>query len=232
MVEPLNEWKDNFPVERVLEVEEPFSFYVTSGAKFRGRPDRVAVVFGKIMHIQNKTLGAGKDGGQYLSLARRNMHELIYGWYLAKKYEKSGLEYGGTIYNVVRKLKHRELLPKAKAEKLVTLGQLSANYTNADRRRLGDILNPASAMFIQAVVGIDTAQQQQALEDVQQLSIEMDRVADSFLSGGNIPSNRSMDSGVYGHGDPYTSVLLGEADLADDRLFQDREETYEESEDE
>lgn len=230
MVEPLREWKDIFPVEEVLEVEQPFEFYLQSGAKFKGRPDRVIVTCGKAVHYQTKTLAANRDAGQFISLARRNLHELIYGWYLKQKYEsRRKLEYGGTVYNILRKLKHRELLSKAKADKLVAEGKLPAHYTNVDRRRLGDIINPVSTMLIQAVVGIDLELQAEALEDVNQLSILMDRTADTFLSGGIVPSVRYRDSG-YGGVDPYTSVLLGEASLDDDRLFMPREETYDEDE--
>jgi hypothetical protein len=202
-IEPLKLWKDQFPVTEVLEVEQPFEFMTEAGIPFRGRPDRVAVVFGKAFHIQNKSVGAAVDPGLYIRLAQRNMHELLYGRYLSQKYAK--FTYGGSIYNIVRKLQYRT---KAKGK------------DNA-------IINGPEKMFLQTIIGLDEVQAQQARADLAELSVEMDRCADRYLNGFPPPSTRKMDGGMFGsHMDPYTAVMLGEADLQDDALFGPREETY------
>jgi hypothetical protein len=207
LVEPLTLWQDQFPIERTLEVEEPFEFQTFAGMPFRGRPDRVAIVFGKAFHIQNKTIGAAVSPGTYISLARRSMHELLYGFYLRKKYAEQGIEYGGTIYNVIRKLKYRST---------------AKNKVDAPPMHTPD------EMFLQTIVGINDDQIELARDEMNILSVEMDRTADAFLTGRMIPSTRSLDGGRYGGAmDPYTLVMMGEASLDDDSLFQDREETYE-----
>lgn len=211
MVEPLTFWKDNFPVERVLEVEEPFEFQV-QGLTFQGRPDRVAVVFGKAFHIQNKSIAATRDLSIYITLAGRSLHELLYGHHLAKKYAAQGLEYGGTIYNIVKKLKYR-------------------SKTVSKAEPLGKIINTPESMFLQTVIGLDKEQEKLALRELKWYADEMQRVADHYLYGGLVGSNRNLDSGHYGHGiDLYTRVMLGEISLSDDAYFMDREMTYEEVE--
>jgi len=207
-VEPLSHWRDQFPVEDTLEVEEPFELSTTAGVPFRGRPDRVARIFGKAFHVQNKTCGASIKLGTYITLARRNMHELLYGWYLREKYARQGIEYGGTIYNIIRKLKYRGVPTKKEPE--------------------GKILHKPEEIFLQTVIGMDDAQIESARDDLSTLSVEMDRTADAYLSGRLIPSTRREDGGAYGSSvDPYTLVFLNEIGLEDDAYFQDREETYE-----
>ncbi len=211
LVEPLTQWKDEFPIEQTLEVEQPFEFETWSGLPFRGRPDRVAVIFGKAFHIQNKTIGASIKADNYITLARRSFHELLYGWYLKKKYAEQGLEYGGTLYNVIRKLKYRGVPTKANPK--------------------GKILHTTDEMFLQTIIGIDERQVEQAKEDLTILSVEMERTAVAYLSGRPIPSTRGADGGRYGSSiDPYTLVMLNEASLDDDGIFANREETYEDTE--
>jgi len=203
LIEPLTLWEDHFPIEKTLEVEQPFEFTTEAGIPFRGRPDRVAVVFGKVFHIQNKSVGAAVDPGTYIRLAQRNMHELLYGRHLRTKY--ADYEYGGTLYNIVRKLQYRT---RAKGK------------DNA-------IINPTSKMFLQTVIGLDDEQASIARRDLAILSVEMDRTADRYLAGEMPPSTRKADSGPFGNGtDAYLPVLLGETSLEDPSLYTDREETY------
>ena len=228
LIEPLNFWKDDFPIEATLEVEMPFEFDTWTGIPFRGRPDRVAVVFGKAIHIQNKTVGASIKLDNYISVARRNMHELLYGWYLRGKYKEMGLEYGGTLYNVIRKLKYRSMARISK-KRLVELG-LPEDIDQASPLLMPhrEILNTPEEMFLQTIIGMDDRQIESAREDLTILSVEMERTADAYLSGRHIPSTRGADSGYYGSSiDAYTPVFLNEVSLDDDAYFQDREETYE-----
>jgi len=208
LVEPLKFWKDNFPVERVLEVEEPFEFPVQD-LTFQGRPDRVAVVFGKAFHVQNKSVGAQTNLATYITLAGRALHELLYGHHLEKKY---ALPFGGTIYNIVKKLKYRSKVV-SKAEPL------------------GKIINTPESMFLQTVIGLDPEQKELALRELNWYATEMKHTAESYFEGSLIGSNRNLDAGHYGHGiDLYTRVMLGEISLDDDRYFMDREETYQTTE--
>lgn len=206
LVEPLAFWKDQFPIAQTLEVEEPFEYELPNGLIFQGRPDRVVEVYGKAMHVQNKTIGAARDIGQYISLARRNMHELLYGDFLSRKYPD--LPYGGTIYNIIRKLKYR-----------------SKTVTKAEP--LGKILNQPEAMFMQTVIGLSEHELKIAKRDLLGLSNEMKGVAEEWGFGITPSSNRSLDGGMFGsYTDPYTLVMMQEASLSDDALFMDREQTY------
>jgi len=222
MIEPLEFWRDQFPITETLEVEEPFEAFLTSGAKLRGRPDRVVVVYGKVFHMQHKTVGGNIKLDNYLICTQRNLHELIYARYLTKKYGDKhfrdpvtgevktveGLEYGGSIFNIVRKLKYRSKVT-TKAEPL------------------GKILHKPEEMFLQTMVAVRPEQQQIAFDEINLLSVAMDRTLEAYLAGHTVPSNRKLDAGYHGNGlDPYTLVMLGEASLDDDAIFMDRTETY------
>lgn len=227
LVEPLQFWKDEFPITQTLEVEQPFEAYLTSGAKFRGRPDRVVVAYGKVFHMQHKTAGPSIKMDTFLTLASQKYHELLYGRYLKKKYGPKrdengdiirdaegnivdpGLEYGGSIYNVIRKLKYR-----------------SKQITKLEPA--GKILHTPSEMLFQSIIPIDLLQVDQAYDEVNALSILMDRTMDMYLTEKLIPRNRKLDGGQHGNSlDLYTLVAMGELSLADDSKFMDREETYE-----
>lgn len=206
LVEPLNEWVDGMPIQETLEVEEPFEVLIegTPGVMFQGRPDRVVRVFDKVFHYQHKTVGSGRDVGSYISLARRSIHELVYGHVLEKKYQDVG-EYGGTIYNLVRKLQYRS---RAKGKE-------------------GKILHPASAFFTQTFVGVDREEQKKILAELPVIANMMNETAAIYQDGGIVVPNREADAGYAGYGiDPYTPVIMGEASLDDDRLFQSREDLY------
>lgn len=211
LIEPLSFWQDAYPVEHTFEVEEPFEYWLTSGAKFRGRPDRVVVVYNKVFHMQHKSAGPGTKIDTFVLLATQKMHELLYGRYLAKKYKKShGLEYGGSIYNIVRKLKYR-----------------SKTVTKAEP--LGKILHTPNEMLFQQVIPIDPHSQAQAYDEANELSVLMDRTMEMYLADKMVPRNRQLDGGKYGNSiDPYTLVAIGEISLADDTYFMDRENTYDE----
>ena len=207
LIEPLQFWRDTYPVTETLEVEEPFEYFLTSGAKLRGRPDRVVVVYDKVFHMQHKTAGASARIETFVLLATQKMHELLYGRYLAKKYK--GLRYGGSIYNIIRKLKYR-----------------SKTVTKAEPK--GKILHTPSEMLFQQVIPIDPQSQEQAYEEANDLSVLMDRTMEMYLSDKLVPRNRQLDGGKYGNSiDPYTLVAIGEISLSDDTFFMDREETYE-----
>lgn len=204
LVEPLNLWTDQFPITRTLEVEEPFALPLPGTTlTFQGRPDRVVLAYGKVWHMQHKTIGASRDLGLFVSLARRNLHELTYATHLAAKYPD--WDYGGTIYNVVRKLKYR----------------------STSKKDDGKILHTPEEMFLQTMIPIDSAEQECAWSDVTVLAKEMEQVAANYFSGWFPPATRGMDAGLYSNSiDPYTAVLSGDADIQDNTLFMGREDKY------
>lgn len=225
LVEPLAHWADAYPIDETLETEEPFEFPIegTDGVQFRGRPDRVVRMGNHVFHMQHKTTGAGTDLGLFISNARRSLHELLYGWWLEQKYcdpnypmpamtkedmrpgQVRFLTYGGTIYNIVRKLQYKS---RAKATP-------------------GKVLHDPQEFFLQTLIGIDPKLQRQALAELPVLVEDMQRTAERYLSGRPVPSNRRLDGGYYGsRQDLYTRVILGEISLQDDKYFMDREETY------
>lgn len=206
--EPLALWKDQFPVAKVLEVEEPFEFPHTmdAGIIVRGRPDRMAIVFGKLVHIQNRTLAAGINFGLYTELAKRDYHELVYAWAMQLKYPD--LKYGGSLMNLIRKLKYRGAPTKACPE--------------------GKILHTTDEMFGQFMVPMLDQQIEWAMGDLLTDVREMERVVTAYEEHGKLPSpNRQRDGGPYGNKkDPYFDVFMGKVDIYDDKYFKPREDMY------
>jgi hypothetical protein len=202
LVEPLTLWKDAFPIQETLEAELPFETSILEGLlKFQGRPDRVVVLHDKVFHFQHKTLGGSKSLATFLAIAPRNLHENLYADWLSKLYYPR--PYGGTIYNVVRKLKYRST-SKSK-----------------------EILHTPEEMFGQFPIPISKESMNEAVKHLTVVAHAMIETAESYASGYFVPSNRHFDSGYYGNSlDPYVAVMTGEASLDDERLFQDRKDPY------
>ncbi len=206
--EPLALWEDKWEYEiPVLEVEEPFEIAHPMDPHFRikGRPDRRAVMQGLQWHVQNRGLAPAMNFGTYMELATRHYHEHVYALAGAEKYPQYPV--GGTLMNLVRKLKYRTNVGK-KNEAVKTLDQ----------------------MFFQHPLVIDL---KSPLHDHVMLSLlghmqEMERVAREFFTDGTLPSpNEKMNGGFNGSTiDPYFRVMCGTADLFDDRLFKERTDTY------
>ena len=206
--EPLEMWKDQYVVGRTLEVEEAFEFPhpKNSNIIIRGRPDRVAIIFGKLFHIQNRSLAPGKNIGMYTQLMQRDMHELIYSYALQKKYPE--FEYGGTLFNLVRKLKYRSKPTKAEPE--------------------GKIMHGLPEILGQYMMHVDEEQVQKALDDLLWVAQEMRKTVKDWEEGRFPASNRDMDAGFFGNTkDAYFEVLKhGEHLLYDDAMFKPREVMY------
>jgi hypothetical protein len=206
--EPLALWKDQFPVQQVLEVEEPFEFPhpLDNNIIVRGRPDRMAVVYGKLVHIQNRTLAAGVNFGLYTELAKRDYHELVYAWAMQLKYPH--LKYGGTLMNLIRKLKYRGVPTKACPE--------------------GKILHTTDEMFGQFMVPMLDKQVHQAMNDLLYDVMDMQACITDYETNNVMPSpNRQRDGGPYGNKkDPYFDVFMGKVDINDDKFFKPREDMY------
>jgi hypothetical protein len=204
-------WQDVFPMDiTTLEAEEPFeiSFPEMPWVVFRGRPDRVCLSGGAVWHVQNRGLAASMNFGTYALLAKRHYHEHLYAEHLSRKYADLG-DYGGTIFNLVRKLKFRTNVGK-KNEKTKT----------------------AAEMFWQMPVAIALGGQQHRdvmrsmFDHVRDMQTVEKRVRDSkglWLP----PPNEKMNGGFNGSTpDPYFRVLTREIDLMDDAHFKNREDTY------
>lgn len=210
MLEPLSYWEDKFPVKKTLEVETAFSFPLLDGVQLVGRPDRVVLVWDQLFHMQNRTLSSSKPIGLYLELAKRNLHEIAYAWAIQQKYPQ--YKYGGTIYNIIRKLKYRAKQTKSEAAAGIP----------------GKILHTPEEMFVQSHVPITTHNFIQGIDDIKWLAEEMVRTKREFEHSGILPaSNRMLDGGFYGNSrDPYLPVLLGQTTLDDDELYEDRTDNY------
>jgi len=205
--EPLSYWQDRFPIERTLEVETPFLIHhpYAEEIQIKGRPDRMAVCYGKLFHVQNRSLAGSKNIGLYSELATEDMHELLYAWAMTKKYPD--IPYGGTIYNLLRKLRYRSAPTKAHPE-------------GKQQRALSELL-------VQQAIPIMPAAQERALHDVVWIAGEMERTIKRAAEGILPARNRELDGGWFGNSrDPYWPVITGQATLADEALYKNRDDPY------
>jgi len=206
LVEPLNLWEDRYPIDRTLEVEAPFEEKLPNGLIFQGRPDRVVSCYGKVWHFQHKTLAASRNPEHFIKLAPQSMHELLYAAHLRQKYTDE--PYGGSIYNVVRKLKYK---------------------SEAKGPKFGTILNDINKLFIQRHFALRDTDIARARVDLLSLALKMERLARDYTRYlVQPPRNRRFDAGFYGTGlNPYLPVILGETTLDDDSRYMDRLDPYE-----
>ncbi len=199
-------WQDTYPMEvPVLEVEQPFeiTFAELPDVILRGRPDRVCVMSGAVWHVQNRGLAASMNLATYARLAKRHYHEHLYAEHLSRKYADLG-DCGGTLFNLVRKLKFR---------------------TNAGKKN--EKTKTAAEMFWQHPMSINlkSQQHQEVMRALFQHVREM--MWCERRIGYRPPPNEKMNGGFSGSAeDPYFKVLIGEIGIADNRYFKDREDTY------
>lgn len=217
LIEAFPLWQDTFPISEVLEVEQPFE-WEQYGILWRGRPDRVVVSGkGRIWHEQNRGLAASMNFGTYTRLAKRHYHEHLYAEFLSSKYcsrkaQRSSartrpLVVGGTVFNLVRKLKYR---------------------TNVGKKN--EQTKTAAEMFNQQILSIDLRgkHHEAVMLAMRQHVHEMIRTETLWNENSVIPApNEKMNGGFSGSSeDPYFKVLIGEISLEDDTVFKDREDTY------
>ncbi len=212
ITEALVLWQDVYPMEiDCLEVEEPFEIDLGDGIVGRGRPDRVAVRHGLLWHVQHKALAAGTHFAVFTDLAKRSYHEHLYAEALWKKYKchVAVRGYGGTHFDLIRKLKYRTNITKANP-----LGKCK-DYEE---------------MFQQVPmsVDLDSPLHHHVMDSIKQHAAEM-RACRTLCAAGFIPApNENMNGGAFGNSpDEYFRVLTGEYELGDDRYFKQREDTYE-----
>jgi len=201
--EPLGMWTDRYPAEGMpLEVEK--AFIVKSPLDptifFKGRPDRMQMMWGQLFHWQNRGLAAGMNFPLYAELAKRNFHEHMYAYAMKQKYPN--VPYGGTVYNLMRKLKYRG--------------------------KNGKILHTPDEMFWQGLVTITPEMNTEIMEIATRYAQEMRFARLLFEEDGVWPlPNETIHGGPFGNSiDPYFRVLNGEIDLNNDNVFKNREDTY------
>lgn len=217
LAEALQYWKDTFEFQvPVIEVEQPFEieFDQCPNVVFRGRPDRAALGDGLVWHVQNRGLAASTNFATYTQLAKRHYHEHLYAEHLARKYPKGTRfgkyrvrGYGGTFFNLVRKLKFR-------------------TYAGTKRE---EVKTPAE-MFWQhpMTVKLDSGLHRHVMECLFDHVRAMREAEDLWHKQEIIPPpNEKMNGGFNGNViDPYFRVLTGEITLEDDAYFKAREDTY------
>jgi hypothetical protein len=143
--------------------------------------------------------------GVYMELAKRHYHEHLYAESYALKYPQ--YKVGGTLFNLVRKLKYRTNVGK-KNEKVKTLEE----------------------MFYQHPMAIDLNSRlhKHVMHSMFEHVRNMQRVEAAYREDGTIPPpNEKMNGGYVGNSiDPYFRVLCGTASIHDNLIFKDREDTY------
>lgn len=202
-------WHDIYPMDvACLEAEAPFeiTFAQLPGVIFRGRPDRVCVMAGSVWHVQNRGLAAAMNFGTYIRLAKRHYHEHLYAEHLSRKYADLG-DYGGTLFNLVRKLKFRTNVGK-KNEKTRTAAEMFWQH-------------PMS-------ISLDSYNHRTVMQDLFSHVEEMRWVANRMQHENWMPApNDKLNGGFNGSTeDPYFKLMIGEIELSDDTWFKDREDTY------
>jgi hypothetical protein len=209
LAEALPLWKDTFEFEiPVLEVEQPFEIEIPKypGILWVGRPDRVGICNGRLWHVQTRGLAAGQNFGTYLTLAKRHFHEQLYAVALSRKYPQ--YKYGGTMFNLIRKLLYR---------------------TNVGKKN--EATKTAAEMFFQMPMPVNLASplHKNVMRDAAYHTSQMQGVEREFRSTGNMPApNDKLNGGFAGNSiDPYFRVMIGEIKLSDDAFFQDRVDMYE-----
>jgi hypothetical protein len=207
--EVLCQWRDQYPFDiPVLEAETPFVLIspYDETIEFIGRPDRVGVIFGRLFHVQNRSLAQGTNFDLYIRLAKRHLHELVYGYALAEKYKE--YPYGGTLFNLLRKVSYRGKPTKACPE--------------------GKVLRGIEECLWQGMVNFSHEDLTAGVYRATQWARLMRETELDFIIHGNLPlPNERMNGGMFGNMiDPYFEVLQGDISLDDDKFFKDRENTY------
>lgn len=194
-------WQDTYPIQRTLAVEEPFDLPLPNGVRLIGRPDREVLLWDSIYHVQNRGLADKVPLALYTELGMRNLHELGYAWALRQKYPEH--PYGGTLYNILRKVALRNVKGKEK---------FAAPYTSI----MGQKLVPMLSQRIE-----------EAVNKIVYYTDEMERTVALWESGMTVGDSDLLDGGPYRNSkDPYFEVLLGRHSINDDRYFKNRVNLY------
>lgn len=215
MSEPFLLWRDQYPFEvPTIEVEQAhlLPFPGDDSIIMKVRPDRVGQRERRLWHVQHKALGRGKSFQNFVLLALRSYHEHIYAEALHAKYPD--IPYGGTHFDLYRKLKYRSKPTKK---------QLLAGEQ-------GSILNTVDKLFWQHPMRVDLNSElhRHVLSCLHQKIVQMRECERLYREHNIIPApNEDRNGGYFGSmPDEYFYVLIGQATLDDDTKFKNREDTY------
>lgn len=203
LLELLPHWQDRFEFT-TLQVEQELEAPLPSGSHILyGTPDRVALWQDKLWHVQNRTLSSSTPMGPYLKAAQLDLHELGYAWLINNSSscmceEWSNYPYGGTLFNIVRKLK----LTGAK----------------------GKPLHHPEECFIQEFLPVNPKLVRTALEELERLGNRMVKILqeepEPNFQGRICPAHCTL--GKYGNSlCGYFPVCSGQTTIEDDTLYED-----------
>lgn len=211
MEEPILLWHDAYTFDiPVLEVETAGTIVhpYDDSILLKVRPDRVGVYKNRLWHVQHKAFAAGKNFGLYIDLSRRSYHEHTYAEHLVRKY--TDWDYGGTFFNLYRKLKYRGKITLAEPK--------------------GKILHKVEELFFQhpMLIDLESPLHKNVMESILKHARNMRETERRYREYGDVPApNENLNGGFFGNVvDPYFRVLTGEIELDNNEYFKDREDTY------
>jgi hypothetical protein len=185
---------ETIAVEQVLDKQLPGSAHILYGT-----PDRVVRWQGQFWHVQNRTLSATTPIAPYLRAASLNMHELAYAWLIS---QHGMTPYGGTLFNIIRKLK----LIGAK----------------------GKALHTPEECFVQEFIPLSAARIRDCLAEITRAA---DQMAFYAADPPQSLCTESCILGRFGNKlCAYFDVCNGDAALSDDSMYEDKVPKTEEAE--
>lgn len=209
LAELLPHWQDRFEVRTIaseLALEAP----LPNGDTGYGRLDRLVVYADKLWHWQNRSLSGSTNLHLYLGTAEMDWHENFYAFLVSAcrsqlPSEVRDLPYGGTGYNIIRKLK----LIGAK----------------------GKQLHEPAECFVQELVAIQPGLVERIVHTLCDIADEMRPYIAGRLMLRSCPATCAR--GPFGNSRcPYYGVCTGLDDIHDDNLFMDAADPYSEVADE
>lgn len=166
----LRHWSPRFEWESVQMVETPIEINLgLTKHQLIGRPDAIVRLYNKYWHVQHRTLSDRTPITPYITTRARDLHELGYAWLIMQHFGISPDEYGGSYFNIVRKLSAKAISlnpQEAFVQELVPLrfdqicmairditticdqmaeiaaGRDPISNREADLNRFGNVLNP------------------------------------------------------------------------------------------
>lgn len=206
IAELLIHWSDRFDVQTVAS-ELTLEATLPNGDILYGRLDRLGVYASQLWHVQNRSLAASTNLPLYLQTSEMDLHENAYAWLVEQNRQLlpegvRDLPYGGTIYNIVRKLK---LVGKN-----------------------GKELHKPDECFVQEMVAIQPGLVEKVLHTVCEVANEIRPFAEGALMKRICPATCAR--GQFGNSRcPYYGVCVGLDDIHDDALFMDAVDPYQEA---
>lgn len=111
-------WTDPIPDAEIIAVETPIELPLPGMSHtLIGKPDVLIRWQRKLWHHQHRTLSDRTSMATYLDAAPRDLHELAYAWLIVHGHGSgyAPSDYGGTYFNIARKLSNRRLTAEPEA---------------------------------------------------------------------------------------------------------------------